>query len=150
MVFGARHSLYVYFSCFHSFKSLQLCTNLCVPMDFSPPRSSVHGFLQARILEWVAIPPSRGSSWPRDQTHISMSSALAGEFFTTSTTWEAPYVLIKGGYLDTEADTCKRRTIQRDMRRRWSWANLGERPCRVFSSTASEETNPVDTLTLVS
>ena len=40
-------------------------------MDFSPPGSSVHEILQARILEWVAIPFSRGSSWPRDQTQVS-------------------------------------------------------------------------------
>ena len=45
---------------------------LCDPMDCSPPGSSVHGILQTRILEWVAIPFSRGSSWPRDQTHLSL------------------------------------------------------------------------------
>ena len=44
---------------------------LCDPMDCSPPGSSVHGILQARILEWVAISFSRGSSRPRDRTHIS-------------------------------------------------------------------------------
>ena len=38
----------------------------CDPMDCSPPGSSVHGILQARILEWVAMPSSRRSSWPRD------------------------------------------------------------------------------------
>ena len=59
-------------------------------MDCSPPGSSVHGILQARILEWVAISYSRGSSRPRDQTHISRFSALAGGFFTISATkWEA-------------------------------------------------------------
>ena len=41
------------------------------PMDCSPPGSSVHGILQGRILKWVAIPFSRGSSWPRDQTYVS-------------------------------------------------------------------------------
>ena len=51
-------------------KWLQLCLNLCKPMDHSPPDSSVHGILQARILVWVAISSSRGSSQPRDQTHI--------------------------------------------------------------------------------
>ena len=40
----------------------QLCLTLCDPMDCSPPGSSVHGILQARILEWIAIPFSRGSS----------------------------------------------------------------------------------------
>ena len=43
------------------------CLTLCDPMDYSPPGSSVHGILRARILEWVAISFSRGSSWPRDQ-----------------------------------------------------------------------------------
>ena len=42
-------------------KSLQLCLTLCDPLDWSPPGSFVHGVLQARILEWVAIPFSRGS-----------------------------------------------------------------------------------------
>ena len=58
-------------------------------MDCSPPGSSVRGIFQARILEWVAISSSRGSSRPKDQTHISCVSCLAGRFFTTSTTWEA-------------------------------------------------------------
>ena len=45
--------------------------SLCDPMDYSPPGSSVHGILQARILEWVAMPSSRGSSQPRDGTLVS-------------------------------------------------------------------------------
>ena len=57
----------------------QSCLTLCNPMDCSPPGSSVHGILQERILEWVAIPFSRGSSWPRDQTWVS---CIAGRFFT--------------------------------------------------------------------
>ena len=50
--------------------SLQSCLTLCDPMDFNPPGPSVHGILQARIPEWVAMPSSRGSSQPRDQTHV--------------------------------------------------------------------------------
>ena len=46
----------------------QLCPTLCNPMDCSPPGSSIHGILQARIVEWVAISFSRGSSQPRDQS----------------------------------------------------------------------------------
>ena len=46
----------------------QSCPTLCNPMDYSPPGSSVHGILQARILEWVAISFSRGSSEPRSPT----------------------------------------------------------------------------------
>ena len=55
------------------------------PMDCSPPGSSVHGILQARILEWVAISFSRRPSWSRDQTHIS---CIWGSFFTTLATRE--------------------------------------------------------------
>ena len=55
-------------------KVLQSCQTLCNPIDCSPPGSSVHGILQARILEWVTMPSSRGSSLPRDQTHVSYVS----------------------------------------------------------------------------
>ena len=48
----------------------QSCLTLCDPMDCRSPGSSVHGILQARILEWVAISFSRGSSQPRDRTHF--------------------------------------------------------------------------------
>ena len=64
----------------------QSSPTLCDPMDGSLPSSSVHGILQARILEWGAIPSSRGSSPPRDGP---TSPALAGGFFTTSATGEA-------------------------------------------------------------
>ena len=47
-----------------------VCPTLCDPTDCSLPGSSVHGISQVRILEEAAISPSRGSSWPRDQTHI--------------------------------------------------------------------------------
>ena len=60
-------------------KVAQLCPTLCDSLDCSLPRSSVHGILQARILEWVAFPFSRGSSQPRDQTQVSR---IAGGFFT--------------------------------------------------------------------
>ena len=50
------------------------------------------GFLRAKILDWVAVFSSRESSWPRDRTCVSMSSALAGGFFTTSATWEAQFM----------------------------------------------------------
>ena len=52
----------------------QSCPTLCNPMACSPPGSSVHGIIQARILEWVAMPFSRGSSWPRIWTRISYIS----------------------------------------------------------------------------
>ena len=55
------------------------------PVDCSPPSSSVHGILQARILEWVAISFSRGSSQPRDRTQVSY---IAGRCFNLCTTRE--------------------------------------------------------------
>ena len=55
-------------------------------MDHSLPVSSVHGVLQTRILGWVAMPSSRGSSQPRDQTQVSYVSCTARRVFTTSTT----------------------------------------------------------------
>ena len=56
-------------------KFTQSCPTLCDPLDYT-----VHGISQARILEWVAIPFTRGSSQPRDRTHVS---CFAGGFFTS-------------------------------------------------------------------
>ena len=64
----------------------QSCPTLCNPMDYSLPGSSVHEILQARTLEWVAIPFSRVSSWPRDCTLIS---CITSRFFTIWATREA-------------------------------------------------------------
>ena len=57
----------------------QSCLTLCDPMDYSLLGFSVHGILQARILEWIAIPFSRGTSQPRDRTLVS---CITGRFFT--------------------------------------------------------------------
>ena len=65
---------------------VQVSLTLCDCMDCSLLGSPVHGILQARILEWVFIPFSRGSSWPRDRTQVS---CIAGIFFTTWATREA-------------------------------------------------------------
>ena len=81
-----------------SFENRKLLTNkvkvkllsriwLCDPVDYSPPGFSVHGILQARILEWVASSFSRGSSWPRDWTQVSL---IAGRHFNLWATREAP------------------------------------------------------------
>ena len=64
----------------------QSCLTLCDPMHYSLPGSSVHGILQARILEWVAMPYCRGTSQPRNQTRVS---CIAGRFFTSWATREA-------------------------------------------------------------
>ena len=58
-------------------------------MDYSLPSSSVHGIFQARILEWVAMPFSKGSSQPRDWTHMSHISHIGKQVFTTSAICEA-------------------------------------------------------------
>ena len=57
----------------------QACLTLCDPVDYSPPGSSVHGILQARILEWVAMPSSSRSAQLMDQTRVPCT---AGGFFT--------------------------------------------------------------------
>ena len=67
----------------------QSCLTLCEPMDYTWPGSSVHGILQARILEWVAIPFSRGSFQSRGRTWVSCT---AGRLFTVWATREAPLV----------------------------------------------------------
>ena len=64
----------------------QSCLTLCKPMDCSPPGSSVHGILQTRILEWIVISSSRGSSRTRDWTWVSW---ISGRFFTIWATREA-------------------------------------------------------------
>ena len=63
--------------CVHA-KSLQLCSTLCNSMDCSPPGSSVHGILQARMLEWVAMPPPEDLPDPGIKPPSLMSPALAG------------------------------------------------------------------------
>ena len=71
-------------------KVTQLCPIFCDPMDYT-----VHGILQARILEWVAVPFSRGSSQPRDWIQVSF---IAGGFFTSWATGEAYLNIIKATY----------------------------------------------------
>ena len=65
----------------------QSCLTLCDPMNYSPSGTSVHGILQARILEWVAIPFSKGFSQSRDWTQVSCT---AGRFFTNWVIRKAP------------------------------------------------------------
>ena len=75
------------------FSVTKLCQTLCNPMDCSLPGSSVHGIFQARILEWVAISSSRGSSQLRDQTHVS---CIGRQTLYHWATWEAisPYIFV--------------------------------------------------------
>ena len=73
--------------CVHSVT--EWCWSLCHAMDNSPPGSSVHWMSQARILEWIAISSSRGSSWPRDQTCISCVYSVGKWILHHCTTREA-------------------------------------------------------------
>ena len=85
MISGVKHSdsvicTYIYVHVYvcvyvHMHKSVQSCPTLCNPA-YSLPDSSVHGILQTRILEWVAIASSRGSSCPRDQTYVCYVSCI--------------------------------------------------------------------------
>ena len=73
-------------------KSLRLCPTVCNPMDGSPPGFSVHGILQTRIPEWVAMTSSRGSSWPRDWANISCVSCTGRWILYLYATWEASFI----------------------------------------------------------
>ena len=76
-----RWQRYEYFTpCYAKLNCFQL---FCDPINCSPPGFSVHGISQEIILEWVAMPSSRGSSQPTDGTHISCSSRIVGRLFTT-------------------------------------------------------------------
>ena len=69
--------------------SYEVMFNFCGSMDCSPPDSSVRGISQARILEWVAISSSTGSSWPRHQSHVSFNSCTGWRVLYHWATWDA-------------------------------------------------------------
>ena len=72
----------------------QSCLTLCALLDCSLPGSSVHGIFQVRVLKWVAMPSSRGSSWPKNRTLVSCVSCTAGGFFTCWAIREALLTLL--------------------------------------------------------
>ena len=78
-------------------KVAQSCRTLCKPMDYT-----IHGILQARILEWVAVPFCRGFSHPRDRTQVS---CIAGRFFTSWATHTHYSILLQGAGLRLEPST---------------------------------------------
>ena len=90
-------------------ESLSVCLTLCYPMGCSLPDSSVHGILQERILEWVAIPFSRGSSQPRGRTQLSH---IADGFFSIWATreaqeyWREKPILPLGTFLTRGSNLC--------------------------------------------
>ena len=89
---------YLYFLC--SCSVAQLYPTLCDPMDCSPPGSSVHGILQARILEWVPFPPPGDLPHPGSEPVSLVSPTLAGEFFTTGPP-KKPYLYLLHWFFKT-------------------------------------------------
>ena len=131
--YSARKGLFMLSVCVCVFSHFSCVWLFCDPMDYSLPGSSVHGILQARILEWVTMPSSRGFFQPRDQT---CSSCIAGGFFTTEspgksmlnmeehkkhcTTWKKP--VTKGHVLyDFIYIKYHNRPIHRDNRLTVAW-----------------------------
>ena len=103
IILGMQGVLYMCM-CVHA-KLLQLCLTLYDPVDCSPLGSSVHGISQVRILECVACPPP-GHLLDTVMEPASLTSpALAGGFFTTSATWEAPLYSIRRYYHLNEEET---------------------------------------------
>ena len=72
----------------YAYSVAKSCPALWDPMDCSPPDSSVHGILQARILKWVAMPSFRDLPDPGIEPASPVSPALAGRIFMTSVTWD--------------------------------------------------------------
>ena len=71
---------------------VQSCLTPCDPMDCSPPGSSVHGISQARVLEWVAISSSRGSSQLRDETRVLCVFYIGRQILYHCATWEVLFI----------------------------------------------------------
>ena len=92
LMFQMNRSISLFFIICVCVLVVQSCLTLCDAMNRSPPGSSVHGFLQARILEWIAIPFSTGSSWPKDQ---GLVFCITGRFFTIWATGKSFSLYIK-------------------------------------------------------
>ena len=107
-------------------KIAQSCPTLCDPVDCSPPGSSVHGILQARILEWVAISFSRGSSQPRDQTHVSR---IAGRCLSSN---------LPSGHNITSGRTVQRFPLEK-IKREKHFKNVNIYPCHRIMTVAVKE-----------
>ena len=131
-------------------KSLQSCLTLCDSMDHSLLGSSVHGVLQARILELVGMPSSGEPSWSRDRTQVSCGSCIAGGFFTTKLPKKPFDSLTVTLSPQTHATLDKERTSQRrevtHSFNEWEFMSMtsacffgeGKHPCSYISLTFSE------------
>ena len=97
---GARVNSPVQCCAYVCAKSLQSCLTLCKPMNHSPAGSSVNGILQARILEWVAIPSSRRSSQPRDRTCASSVSRIGRQILYHQSHLRSPQMERESMFID--------------------------------------------------
>ena len=106
-------------------------------MDYSSPGSSVHGIFQARILEWIAISYSKGSSQPRDPSHVSCISCIAGRFFTVwaireaSVSWE-PWKLCHEGGRGMKHKVNMKSLVSQDKECIFFFFWLHHRACRIL------------------
>ena len=118
-------------------KVAQLCLTLCNHMDYT-----VHGILQARILEWVTVPFSRGSSQPRNRTQVS---SIAGRFFTSLATREAQYglnmVQKRGRWGKTGIDNLRFLQVLQSYRGSLTNESRADTPDTVPPSTTSRQLN---------
>ena len=95
--------------CVHNVMYAQLCPTLCDPTDCNLPGSSVHEIFQVKILEWVAISFSRGSSPPRDWTRVCCVSCIAGGFFTNVSPFNLCIVVNSDKYYGEKCSMGRRR-----------------------------------------
>ena len=102
----------------------QSCLTLCDPMDYSLPGSSVIEILQARILEWVAMPSSVGSSWSRDQACVSYAACIIGVFFTSSASWGAFLMVWEPNFCSWWNDLENEETVS--VSGGWGWGSVWE------------------------
>ena len=117
-------------------KAAQSCLTLCDPMDCSPPGTSVHGILKARILEWVAMPFSKGSSWPGDQTCVSYISCIGRRTLCCERRMGNPII----GEMAENRQKGKD-SWEMDMRKKWGWLRM-KAPWRTQARVRKEALHP--------
>ena len=131
------------------------CLTVCDPTDYSPLGSSVHGIFQARILEWVPISSSRGSSKPRDQTWVYCISCIGRQILYYCDTWEATYLTIKGILKKSlnqslicstsSGNVCYQCTVKAAVFNQWEFHHSGDiQQClEIFLAVSAEKKNGV-------
>ena len=113
------------------------CLTLCDPVHCNPPGSSVHGISQLKILEWVAISSSRGSSWPRDRTHVS---CIGRRILYHWITWEIHWGKSSSSYLPCHTFNSSNRLIYIHAHTHTHETKLGyaSRGCSLFRESGTK------------